>query len=84
MPEDDHWIIREVWSGTDAERLGIAVGDTLLQYGRVNLSSEGICDILFQLPAERRGNRLEVVVRHVNPWREERYVLNRISVGGAQ
>lgn len=84
VPEDDHWIIREVWSGTDAERLGIAVGDTLLQYGRVNLSSEGICDILFQLPAERRGDRLEVVVRNVNPWREERYILNRISVGGAQ
>ena len=72
VPEGEHWIIKEIWSGSDAERSGIAKGDTLLQYGRVNMTEEDRCHILFQLPAERDGDSLQVEVRHASPGHEGR------------
>lgn len=84
IPEADHWIIREVWSGSDAERWGIALGDTLIQYGEIDMLEESVCKVLFQLPAERNGDSLRVVVRHINPAREEQYTLSRMTLTSDQ
>ncbi len=77
VPKEGHWIIKEVWEGSDAERLGIAIGDTLLQFGQVNVAVESVCDVLFKLPAEKDGDSLQVRVKHVSPGQEERYTLKK-------
>ncbi|MCF8237591.1 MAG: retroviral-like aspartic protease family protein [Saprospiraceae bacterium] len=82
VPVGDYWIIKEVWSGSEAAEEGVVNGDTLLHYGRIDMTANSVCDVLFQLPAEREADSLQVVVKHVHPGEERGYTLKKRVYSG--
>ncbi len=82
VPEGDSWVIREVWSGSDAEREGLVRGDTLLEYGDLTFSGMSVCDVMFQLPAERDKSSIRIKVRHVDGRGDRTYFLRQVTFFG--